>query len=205
MWNPRPVSSTPESSKIMPNQEITQICNDDEDLGTFLSPLDDDIENLYDMDESEVIDYYNENGLNINTNNRDENLQTILANALINNNSQQIIEYKVAEESWQGNVVEGWTEEKVNEYNSNAKNLLDTIFQTFKNGYNSIFGTAPQVPVSSRTRSRSQTTEQTEQTVRRIDEEPESKKPKGPLSFWRRRGGRSRKLNKNRKYTIKKK
>jgi hypothetical protein len=69
---------------------------DEEDISTILSPLDDDIENRFDMDEKEILDYLQENGLNIEPNqdtiNNAHNQTKLVANLLNEENNEVILD-----------------------------------------------------------------------------------------------------------------
>ncbi len=229
-----------------PGQNIYE----DEDLETILSPLDDDVKNLCDMDESELNDYYKENGLLLNTNDLnidqeqtpekvfDINLEKILGSSLINNkNSQQIIDFNYAESIRIGKENEvGINEEIINERKIKINNLLMNVYNTFKEGFLNIFnvGTPREqlneqevFPMSSELAATPLTSEQpgsiiqdepvgqsiNQPEITETEQSQNIKRTEGetirgiffPKGKKQKKGGSSRKISKNRKYTIKKK
>jgi len=88
--------STVDMSTVDMSPDRNTCPQDEEDISTILSPLDDDIENRFDMDEKEILDYLQENGLNIEPNqdtiNNAHNQTKLVANLLNEENNEVILD-----------------------------------------------------------------------------------------------------------------
>jgi hypothetical protein len=83
---------------------------DEEDISTILSPIDDEVNNINDMDEKEYINYLEENGLDTDTNytiTKDSIQNKLIANLLNEEDEsvivKKIVEFENIEQSLQGN------------------------------------------------------------------------------------------------------
>ena len=92
--NPPP---SPKSPQTLTNQANNNQ-PDDDDIGTILSPLDDNEVNLYDMDENELSTFYTENNLDFND--KEKNLKTLIADGINNNmDPDKLFDYVISEKT----------------------------------------------------------------------------------------------------------
>ena len=87
---------TPQSPISINQRNNIQV--DEEDISTILSPLDDNEVNRFDMDENEISDFYTENNLDFND--KEKNLKTLIADGINNNmDPDKLFDYVISEKT----------------------------------------------------------------------------------------------------------